>query len=73
MIKKQKQTILIIFFVNVGLKFGANIPASKTNYKRYLDFNNSVLPDFEINNLKLRISHLKETRVQGMMKLVLIT
>ena len=37
------------FFVNVGLKLAANIPASKTNYKTYLDFNNSVLPDFEVD------------------------
>ena len=36
------------FFVNIGPNLSAITPASTTYYKTYLDFNNSVLPEFEI-------------------------
>ena len=45
----------------------ANIPASKTNYKTYLDFNNSVLPDFEVTDKEFETAYfsLKRNKSAG--------
>jgi len=54
----------------------AKIPASITDYKSYLDFNNSVLPEFELTDREFEIAYFslkKKTRVQVMMKLVLMS
>ena len=57
----------MIFFVNIGPKLAANIPDNKTYYETYLDFNNSVLPEFGITDTEFENAYfpLKRNKSAG--------